>query len=274
MPENINPFRETPPGLNPKDGPFFESFVPGYEAEPEAPEQPSVDQEVGQSDEQNDLRASDAEKEAYENGLIKCQNIEITRRQEKQLKAIVDNLNKERRQNGLEPLELDEVIDLYKITIGGKSKEWLEETLEATDMQITERADDILESSDFVVNEHAGQIVLMEISVEDFGFTTSPTLMQVLEKAHALGMALCPPETGPHFRLQLLNQQRGQVYKLRIGMKPILLHNNFPGVFRLEADHDGLWLHAESFPNTERIPDDVSFVFALPDASVKSEISQ
>jgi hypothetical protein len=104
---------------------------------------------------------------------------------------------------------------------------------------------------------------LVRLQVGDLGFPKGkyPTTDEIYKRIEELGLELCPPETGPHYRLQYMNQPMGEWF--RIGMKQITARDGNPSVFRLGRDGVGLWLgYHWAFPGDGWNPGH-GFVFRL-----------
>jgi len=126
------------------------------------------------------------------------------------------------------------------VEIGGKSKEQLIAEMESSGISISDYAKSMMENPDFTVGANKEEAKLVRLAVADLGFKTSATTDQVFERAQALGLELCPPDTGPNYRLKYKDQPLGEY--VRIGMKQITDSAGYPDVFRLHRDDDGLWL--------------------------------
>ena len=105
------------------------------------------------------------------------------------------------------------------------------------------------------------KMTLIRLTVADLGFKSSATTDQIYERAQILGLELCPPDTGPNYRLKYRNQPLNEwIY---IGMKQITDSGGNPGVFGLARGDGGLWLNEGwTGPGGEWNPDD-RFVFRL-----------
>ncbi|HMO78505.1 MAG TPA: hypothetical protein PKD95_04915, partial [Candidatus Paceibacterota bacterium] len=100
----------------------------------------------------------------------------------------------------------------------------------------------MMNNPDFIVGTNKEEAKLVRLTVADLGFKTSATTDQVFERAQALGLELCPPDTGPNYRLKYKDQPLGEY--VRIGMKQITDSDGRPSVFSLRRRGDGLWLAA------------------------------
>ena len=92
-------------------------------------------------------------------------------------------------------------------------------------------------------------------------FSRSATTDQIYARAQELGLELCPPDTGPNYRLKYQDQPMNEwIY---IGMKQITARDGRPRVFGLGHGDGGLWLDsAWAKPGNGWYPVD-KFVFRL-----------
>ncbi len=148
-----------------------------------------------------------------------------------------------------------------EVAIGGKTKAELKQELETKGFKTGGYATSMMENKDFVTSPTPEFIDTIRLTVKDLGFTSYTTTREIYEKAEALGLDLCPAETGPHYRLQYTNQPMGEW--LSIAMKPIADRRGGPSVFRLNHDEDGMWLYSGyAKPGDEWNPE-YGFVFRL-----------
>jgi hypothetical protein len=147
------------------------------------------------------------------------------------------------------------------VEIGGKTTEQLIAEMEAAHINISDYAKSMMENRDFVPGKTREEATLIRLTVADLGFKTSATTDQIYERAQTLGLELCPPDTGPNYRLKYKDQPLNEW--VRIGMKQIAGSGGHPRVFSLVRDDDGLWLYDRwATPGREWDPDD-EFVFRL-----------
>jgi hypothetical protein len=126
------------------------------------------------------------------------------------------------------------------VEIGGKSKEQLIAEMESSGISISDYAKSMMENPDFTVGANREEAKLVRLAVADLGFKASATTDQVFERAQALGLELCPPDTGPNYRLKYKDQPLGEY--VRIGMKQITDSGGHPDVFSLARYDGGLGL--------------------------------
>jgi hypothetical protein len=147
------------------------------------------------------------------------------------------------------------------VEIGGKTTEQLIAEMEAAHINISDYAKSMMENRDFVPGKTREEATLIRLTVADLGFKTSATTDQIYERAQTLGLELCPPDTGPNYRLKYKDQPLNEW--VRIGMKQIADSDGGPNVFNLARRGGGLWLNSHwATPDLEWYPDD-GFVFRL-----------
>lgn len=154
----------------------------------------------------------------------------------------------------------DKKIRRENVEIGGKSVEQLISEMEAAGINISDYAKSMLRNPQFVPGNRE-EVTLIRLTVADLGFKSSATTDQIYERAQALGLELCPPDTGPNYRLKYRSQPLGEW--LYIGMKQIAGPGCNPNVFQLERGDDGLWLHDSWAGPSDGWDPDYGFVFRL-----------
>ena len=147
------------------------------------------------------------------------------------------------------------------VEIGGKTTEQLIAEMEAAHINISDYAKSMMKNRDFIPGKTREEATLIRLTVADLGFKTSATTDQIYERAQTLGLELCPPDTGPNYRLKYKDQPLNEW--VRIGMKQIADSGGDPDVFRLGRSGDGLWLDSRwALPDDTWNPDG-GFVFRL-----------
>lgn len=84
-------------------------------------------------------------------------------------------------------------------------------------------------------------------------------------RGNQLGLKLCPPNVGPHLRLQYTDQPPGE--RLYVAMKPITAADGEPRIFVVAHDSAGLSLDAARARSDDKWEPDDTFVFCLDQAS-------
>ena len=133
-----------------------------------------------------------------------------------------------------------------QIEIGGKGAETLIKEMREKKINISDFAMDMLKSKDFKVIKETEDAIFIRLKVGDLGFPKNkyPTTDEIYKRIEELGLELCPPETGPRYRLQYMNQPMNKWFS--IGMKQLAGRGGRQRVFELVCSGAGLWLHTTS----------------------------
>lgn len=153
-------------------------------------------------------------------------------------------------------------IQRESVEVGGKSAKELIKEIKDAGIKISDYAKSmLLNKAEFIPTKNKEDMTLVRLSVGDLGFKTSATITQIFEQAEELGLELCPPDTGPHYRLKYRNQPLNEWF--RIGIKPITDSDGGPYVWDVGRRGDGLWLDDRwADPDDTWIPG-IKFVFRL-----------
>ena len=135
----------------------------------------------------------------------------------------------------------DKKIRRENIVIGGKTAEQLISEMETAKINISDYAKSMMKNPDFIPGKNQEEATLIRLTVADLGFKTNATTDQIFERAQKLGLELCPPDTGPNYRLKYKDQPLNEW--VRIGMKQITGSDGYSYVFDLTRDGGGLWLN-------------------------------
>ncbi len=130
-------------------------------------------------------------------------------------------------------------IERDKIDVSRDTLIFLNELVEKQ-INISNYAKSMFKNREFVPGKNLEEATLIRLTVADLGFKTSATTDQIYERAQALGLELCPPDAGLHYRFQYQNQPLNEW--LLMGMKQIAASDGVPDVFSLERDAAGQWL--------------------------------
>lgn len=176
-------------------------------------------------------------------------------------------------------------IRRQSIEIGGKDERELEALLERSGHKIYTYAKSMMANEDFKRSlrepdpkqpdwkkwklKSPEEVKLIRLRVEDLGFPGGATTDQIFAKAQELGLELCPPEVGPQFRLQYVNQPMNEyVY---VGMKQISVSDGYPRVFRVARGDGGSWLSSDWGKPGSKWYAGSEFVFRLRKPARQSE---
>lgn len=148
------------------------------------------------------------------------------------------------------------------IIIGGQSKDELIAAIINSGMFVSDLARDIMGKDTFITLLEPKTVRLARCKVKDLGFVKNPTTTQIFERIKEIGGELCPPEVGPHLRLHLKDQPKGDIFWL--AMETITDSDGDPSLFRLARYDSG-----ESGLNTDDVRPDsqwfLELVFVLKD---------
>ena len=120
----------------------------------------------------------------------------------------------------------------------------------------------MLNSKEFKTSKKPEQANLIHLKVRDLFGNQNATLDEIYKKAEEVGLELCPPEVGPHLRLNYKNQPLNE--GVRIAMKPISNPDGISVLFLLERDSVGVWRNDDWVWPDNRWDPDHEFVFRLP----------
>jgi hypothetical protein len=161
-------------------------------------------------------------------------------------------------------------IQRVNVEIGGKSAEQLFSEMEAAHINISGYAKSMMENREFIPGKNREEVTLIRLTVADLGFKIIPTIDQINKRAQRLGLELCPPDTGPNYRLKYRNQPLGEW--VCIGNK-IADSAGYAHVFMLVHDAYGLglgdsWAEPSSFGSG--LGD--KYVFRLPSPEAGKQV--
>lgn len=113
------------------------------------------------------------------------------------------------------------------------------------------------------------RIELLRLRVSDLGFLDAVPLEAVYNRAKSMGLELCPPETGPYYRLLHMNQPFED--RCDIAMDPIRTSDDTPLLFAIQHGDDGpgIGLSYGANPKVRFAPED-PFLFRLPASKSES----
>lgn len=139
------------------------------------------------------------------------------------------------------------------VEIGGLTAAQLMSKLHQQGILMNEYAEQLLLDERFITAEKKGTIQIVELTIRDLDFPEGATMPQILERANALELALCPVELAPHLRLAYFNQPEGNTEvpvrkrqaplgSITIASEPISRDDEFPKGFYLRNTEGKLWL--------------------------------
>jgi len=100
---------------------------------------------------------------------------------------------------------------VHKLRIGGVSKDQLLRQLYLNGVQLNPAAQDLFANDLFTIEAMPVSLEVHELAVEDLGLALGGTNHEVVKAAALLGLAPCPLEVAPQFRLQYMGQAEGHI---------------------------------------------------------------
>ena len=160
-----------------------------------------------------------------------------------------------RKENPWNPMALWRIL-----TIGGASKDELLKQF-GDDFYVSNWAKDIMSKPEFTTLSEPTEIQLARVKVKDLGFTEMPTTTKLFARVKEVG-SLCPAEVGPHLRLAMKDQPKGDWFS--VAMEPITDSDGYPYVFFIYRDGDGRrWLNTHCAYPDDRWDLENGVVFCL-----------
>jgi hypothetical protein len=128
---------------------------------------------------------------------------------------------------------------------------------------LSDSVDEAIGRPNFPFTTAKRELDLVVVSGTDLGFSEDgASLLDVYNRALAIGLELCPPDLGPALRLNYLDQSRGEF--LHVAMRPVTLYNREVVDFSLGNDGNTLLLlSGDGRPETV-LPGTVRFIFVRP----------
>lgn len=98
-----------------------------------------------------------------------------------------------------------------EISIGGLRKPELLAELDRQKIRLNEAALALFAHEKFTTNAVSSRVKTVEFSVARLGFRQGATISEIRGSISNYGLAVCPVEAGPHFRLQFSDQPEGSL---------------------------------------------------------------
>lgn len=172
------------------------------------------------------------------------------------------------------PNLLGHTVPAVAVRVGGLSKAELLSDLSQAGVRLNAAAEALFADARFTTSPESQLVQTAQVSVGSLGFPVGATFETLVERAAKNGLALCPLELGPHFRLQFRDQPEGFFGEsatrhcappgsLTVASAPLAENEDeIPKGFYLRRIDGVLWLRGfYASPNHVYRPHDV-FVFA------------
>jgi hypothetical protein len=141
-----------------------------------------------------------------------------------------------------------------------ENKSALLAALEAAWCGIGNAAQDIFARPGFTLSRSRAELDLVVVSVVELGLSEeTSSLENIYSRAHELGLALAPADTGPQLRLQYFDQPVGEF--LYVGMEPIKAKRGDANIFIVANGGAGLLLLGQDVRANVQFFQSSQFVF-------------
>ena len=148
-----------------------------------------------------------------------------------------------------------------EISVGGISKEQLLQKLIEAGVQFNKYADTLFEHSQFSPTQNIEKIKLVKVKLSDFDLTNPCSYQEMVNRASALGLKLCPLYLAAFLRLEYLDQPAGAY--LTIASAKLENDENYPNGFYVRNNENLLWLRGYRADDFCEWPAENEFVFIL-----------
>lgn len=101
------------------------------------------------------------------------------------------------------------VVASRVVRVGGASKDELRRELELGGVRLNKSGEELFGNPAFTTSTETCLLECVEVAVSELGHSFGATMEAILHSVGKLGLALCPLEVGPHFRLQYTDQPEG-----------------------------------------------------------------
>jgi hypothetical protein len=141
---------------------------------------------------------------------------------------------------------------MRRVSIGGTPKDELRSQLVRAGIRLNPMAEALFADPRFTVAPSRTEVDVSVCSVQSLGLFAGGTFDQVVEAARRHGLSLCPPELGPHLRLQYVDQpevndvpvvpKRAPPGAIVVASAPLDERDETPKGFYLRRYDGALWL--------------------------------
>ena len=162
-------------------------------------------------------------------------------------------------------------METTQLSIGGISKAELLRLLKDQDISINPLGNKLLQSNRFTIKNQPQTMTLAFMTLKELGFIeTGPTLPEIISQVKAMGLDLCPPETGPFLRLAYSKDKNSQGMEkqfrtpdgaVTVLSVPLSKDHDFPKGFYLRKVDGTYWLRGYTCDDQHRFDVTECFVF-------------
>ena len=165
-------------------------------------------------------------------------------------------------------------IEHLDVVVGGITRSQLTSRLSERGILLNAHAETLLEHAVFETRT-AQTVAVTERTVAELGLPDGGSLSQILEAAQQQNLLLCPADTGPHLRLELIEQAtsadsvmssgRAPTGSLTVASAPLSDDDEYPKGFYLRVVDGEPWLRGYRCDDEHVWSSDDRFVFRVPE---------
>ena len=158
------------------------------------------------------------------------------------------------------------------VRVGGSTRTELRERLRSHAVLLNAHAETLLDHPVFELRD-AEVIGIVVVRVAELHLETGGTLSEVFAAAFDSGLELCPPDTGPYFRLSFTSQTnapdsvlsagRSPAGSVKVAAAPLDEDVEFPKGFYLRVVDHRCWLRGFRCDDEYRFSPDDQFAFRI-----------
>lgn len=150
-----------------------------------------------------------------------------------------------------------------ELEIGGLTREELIRQIKGSGQYVNSYARSMVMNEKFITMPERQRLKLARATVHELGFAKNPTIKELWARLASYGAQKCHPSVGPHLRLALPEQARGDWFWCY--MDQISDSDGYPHVWLIKRDSDGgaQWLRGGCARPGRRGTLGLSIVFVL-----------
>ncbi len=153
-------------------------------------------------------------------------------------------------------------FEIFKeISIGGITKEELLSKLTGAGIRFNKYAEILFDHTQFSPNEKNEKVKLVKVKSSDFNLDNPCSFQEMVKRATASGLKLCPIYLAAFLRLEYLEQPAG-LY-LTIASAKLENDEDYPSGFYLRNIENSLWLRGYRADDFCEWPAENEFIFTL-----------
>lgn len=154
---------------------------------------------------------------------------------------------------------LDDLEVFSEISIGGLTKDKLNQRLIETGIQFNKYAHILFEHPNFIPSAKVETVKLVKVTLADFDLNNPCSFQEFVDRALKLGLKLCPLYLAAFLRLEYLDQPEGSY--LTVASKKPENDDNYPNGFYIRNNENALWLRGYRADDYCEWPNQNEFIF-------------